>query len=167
MNKQQEKEYKQYVEQCEQEQETAISKEDWITEIEKAKEQENQDYLNYQKKVSENNEKAKTENAKQELVTGIAEDAKTELILNKEDWIKKGKPTGESKKEKFMRLAERRLPQALKAIKHMENLAMPQYEGSATAKAFILAEIEKAVLALKTSYEGKQKTKSVLLVIPE
>ncbi len=144
MNKQQEKQYKEYVEECNVNNETPISKEDFIIELENMEKQEKQDYLDYQKKIAEHN-------------AIVIEGNEPEKILNKDEWIKAGKPNGESKHERFIRLVEKRTDKVLSAIEKLFALKGANYESSLEERKQIIQALTEAVKRLENHFAGQKE----------
>ncbi len=148
MNKQQEKEYKKYVEefvQCPDAQEQ-LTKEEFVEALEKQEAEEQQAYLDYQGKIGENNAK-------------LPEGKEPEIIKTKEQWIKAGKPTGETKAERFIRLVEPRTNKVLDVIEKLENLISPNYESTLKQREQVLAAIGERLAELEACYVGEKVEK--------
>jgi len=65
-------------------------------------------------------------------------------------------PKDESKRDKFIRLGEKRMTAALKYLKLVGNLAGPGYEYTSQDSVCILETLAKAVDGVRASFAGKQ-----------
>ncbi len=144
MNKQMSKQYKEYVTDCQEKNETPISIEVFIKESELQEKQEKQDYLDYQKKIAEHN-------------SVILEGKEPEKILNKDEWIKAGKPTEESKHERFIRLVEKRTEKALDAVDKLFALKGANYESSFEERMQVIHALTEVIKELENHYIGQKE----------
>lgn len=65
-------------------------------------------------------------------------------------------PTNETKAQKFVRLGNKRVPKALKAIKQIAQLGGNGYESSPEQRAKIVTALESEVKAVKDIFAGQR-----------
>lgn len=102
-----------------------------------------------------------TKRMEERIKAGETKKDKTPIeILSKEDWINKGRPSGETPSAKAVRLGTKRVNNAVKAIKLIANLSGAGYKVSTENQKVIIDSLNNAVSFVKNSFEKTAETET-------
>lgn len=83
--------------------------------------------------------------------------ARNEKPMNMNDWEKKHRPTGETKQEKFVRLAKIRMNKVLHALDTIKNLSGNGYESTPEQTKKMIDTLKSKVSEIETSFSKTKK----------